>query len=287
MTTTLLETQEVNLYYTLRGSGPMLLILQGGAGNADGSEALANQLAGTFTVITYDRRGLSRSTPIRGGGHEIAAHAGDAARLITALSSAPAFVFGSSMGALIGLELAAQYPDLVHLLVAHEPPVYRLLEGADQDEAISSHKELLETFRREGLAAAMRIMIARSGVDFNDREPEVALPTASTADPNPAAQRSADLQHFFTWDVPAVTIYQPDTAALSAARSEIVPAVGRSSPSTFPHRSAVALAEILKRKPTGFPGGHTGYILRPKAFAAELKELFQRAACGSTERQIS
>src|SRR5262252_5465580 len=33
-----LEAPEVNLYYTVRGSGPMLLIFQGGAGNADGSE---------------------------------------------------------------------------------------------------------------------------------------------------------------------------------------------------------------------------------------------------------
>ena len=52
----------------------MLLILQGGAGNADGSEDLANQLAERFTVVTYDCRGLSRSAPIRAGGYEIAAH---------------------------------------------------------------------------------------------------------------------------------------------------------------------------------------------------------------------
>ena len=102
-----LRTDEVTLYYTIRGSGPMLLILQGGAGNADGSEYLANQLAGDFTVVTYDRRGLSRSTPIQAERYDIAAHGDDAARLITALTDEPAFVFGSSIGALIGLELAA------------------------------------------------------------------------------------------------------------------------------------------------------------------------------------
>ncbi len=167
-----LETPEVNLYYTLRGSGPILPILQGGAGNAEGSEALADQLAGQFTVVTYDRRGLSRSTPVRAEGHEIAIHAIDAARLLAALSPAPAFVFGSSMGALIGLELTAEHSALVRLPIAHEPPVYRLLEGAEQDEALRTHAELLETFRRDGLPAAMKLMIARSGVDFNDREPE-------------------------------------------------------------------------------------------------------------------
>jgi pimeloyl-ACP methyl ester carboxylesterase len=84
-----LETPEVNLYYTLRGSGPILLILQGGAGNAEGSEALADQLAGQFTVVTYDRRGLSRSTPVRAEGCEIAIHAVDAARLLAALTPGP------------------------------------------------------------------------------------------------------------------------------------------------------------------------------------------------------
>jgi len=95
MRTAQLETSEVTLYYTVRGAGRMQLILQGGAGNADGSEALASELADHFTVVTYDRRGLSRSKPMRAEGYEIAAHAGDAARLITAISSEPVFVFGS------------------------------------------------------------------------------------------------------------------------------------------------------------------------------------------------
>jgi len=43
MITGQLDTPEVNLYYTIRGDGPVLLILQGGAGNAEGSEDLANQ----------------------------------------------------------------------------------------------------------------------------------------------------------------------------------------------------------------------------------------------------
>ena len=40
MITGQLDTPEVSLYYTIRGDGPVLLILQGGAGNADGSEDL-------------------------------------------------------------------------------------------------------------------------------------------------------------------------------------------------------------------------------------------------------
>ena len=127
-----------------------MLILQGGAGSADGSEALANELATDFTVVTYDRRGLSRSTPIRAERYEIWTHADDIARLINALSPEPVFIFGRSLGALIGVELAARHPDVVRLLIAHEPGLYALLEGAAREEALRGHRDAIETFQREG-----------------------------------------------------------------------------------------------------------------------------------------
>jgi pimeloyl-ACP methyl ester carboxylesterase len=267
-----LETDEVNLYYTIRGSGPMLLILQGGAGNADGAEAMANELAGDFTVVTYDRRGLSRSSPIQAERYDIAVHADDAARLITALTDEPAFVFGSSIGALIGIELAARHGAHVRSLVAHEPPVLRLLEGAEQEEALRRHTEALKTFQQDGIQAAMKLMVALAGVDINDREPEVPAPTLA-ADPKVAAQRFTDLKHFLTYDVPAVTRYQPDIAAWTAARSRIIPAAGSSSSATMPYRCTTAVAAALGIGVAEFPGGHSAYILRPRAFAARLREL--------------
>jgi len=270
-----LETADVNLYYTVRGSGPVLLILQGGAGHADGSEALANELASDFTVVTYDRRGLSRSTPIRAESYQIATHADDAARLIAAVSGEPAFVFGSSLGALIGVELAARHPNLVRLLIAHEPGLFALLEDGERDEALRWHNETLETFRREGVPAAMKLMVARSGIDIDDREAEV--PTPSTADPNAAEQHFANLRHFLTYDVPAVTRYQPEVAAITAASSRIIAAVGATtSPAALPYRCTVALAAILRRPPVEFPGGHTAYMLRPKAVAQRIGELIRQ-----------
>jgi pimeloyl-ACP methyl ester carboxylesterase len=269
-----LETPEVNLYYTVRGSGPLLLILQGGAGNADGSEALANELACDFTVMTYDRRGLSRSTPIRGETYEIATHADDAARLIAALSGEPAFVFGSSLGALIGVELAARHPGLVRMLIAHEPGLYALLEGAEREEALRRHMDVLEAFRREGVSAVMKLLIARSGIDISDGDAEVPAPSVATADPKVMEQHFANLRHFLTCDVPAVTRYQPDVAAVTAARSKIIPAIGSAtSPSALPYRCTLALAGVLDRTPVEFPGGHTAFMLRPKGVAQRIREV--------------
>lgn len=280
MKTSQLETPEVNLHYTVRGSGPILLILQGGAGDADGSEALANELARDFTVVTYDRRGLSRSTPIRAEKYEIATHADDAAQLIGALSVEPAFVFGSSLGALIGVELVARHPGVVRLLIAHEPGLYALLEGAERDEALLGHREALETFQREGMPAAMKLMFARSGTENNESEAEVPVPPISTADPKAMEQHFANLRHFLSCDVPAVTRYQPDVAAVTSAKSKIIPAIdSATSSSALPYRCTVALADVLHRTLVEFPGGHTAFMLRPKAVAQRIRELIRQEAC--------
>jgi len=59
-------------------------------------------------------------------------HSDDAHRLLAELSTAPAYVFGSSGGALIGLDLVAHHPEQVCTLVAHEPPADYLLPATEQ-----------------------------------------------------------------------------------------------------------------------------------------------------------
>src|SRR5262249_25314094 len=116
------------LFYRVRGTGPWLLILPGGDGDADTADALCNELIDRYTVITYDRRGMSRSKiEVPGESLTLATHSDDAHRLLAALTDESAFVFGSSIGALIGLDLVARHPDQVRVLVAHEPPAFELL----------------------------------------------------------------------------------------------------------------------------------------------------------------
>ncbi|GAA3639888.1 hypothetical protein GCM10022420_011710 [Streptomyces iranensis] len=88
------------LHYQLRGHGPTLLIGQSGEGDADRTVDLVAHLADTHTVITYDRRGLSRSRlddPSRGA--TPAEHADDAALLLATVASEPAAMLGCSLGA--------------------------------------------------------------------------------------------------------------------------------------------------------------------------------------------
>ncbi len=58
--------------------------------------------------------------------------ADDVHRLLSALGAQPAYVFGSSGGAVVGLALVTAHPDQVRTLVAHEPPVVELLPDSAQ-----------------------------------------------------------------------------------------------------------------------------------------------------------
>lgn len=81
-----------------------------------------NRLTDRYTVVTYDRRGLSRSAlaaPDRGVTME--EHADDVHRLLARLTDEPALMLGCSMGAAIGLHLAVTHPGRLHTLVAHDP----------------------------------------------------------------------------------------------------------------------------------------------------------------------
>src|SRR5438876_8113367 len=109
MTTERLEVPGASLYYEVRGSGPVLLMMPGGPADAGAFRRIAENLASDYTVVTYDPRGLSHSTleaPVQDE-RIVEIFADDVHRLLTATATAPAFVFASSGGAVIGLELAA------------------------------------------------------------------------------------------------------------------------------------------------------------------------------------
>ncbi|NEB79479.1 alpha/beta fold hydrolase, partial [Streptomyces sp. SID14478] len=100
------------LHYELRGEGPPLLLLPGAGGDAAVLDPVADALTDTFTVLTHDPRGYSRST--LDGPHteqQVAVHADDALRLLDAVAPGePAYVAGASSGAIVTLDLLARHP---------------------------------------------------------------------------------------------------------------------------------------------------------------------------------
>ncbi|GAA2629132.1 alpha/beta hydrolase [Dactylosporangium fulvum] len=257
------------MYTSKRGDGDRLLVIvQGGDGDADGSAALVDALVsgGGFTVLTYDRRGLSRS-PAGEGPVTIESHTDDLALLLAMHAKAPVDVLGISIGALIGLDLAARYPGLVRSVVAHEPPLTQLLD--DPAEFVAAQREVEAAFAAEGVPAAMRRFLAMTRLDPDDREDDVVLP-------RPSADRLANLTFFLTHDAPAARRFRLYLEPLLMEPPRVVPAVGEHSRGNMHAAPVEALAKALGKDVTEFPGGHSGHVFRPKAFAARLRQVLEQ-----------
>ncbi|RLK59369.1 alpha/beta fold hydrolase [Actinokineospora cianjurensis] len=255
-----IEVPGATVHYQVAGTGPTLLLIPGGGGDADTVSGLAARLADRFAVISHDRRGLSRSTLADPGEHpSIATHADDAARVIAAVG-APAAVFGSSLGAIIALDLLARHPDSVRFLVAHEPPLPQVLtvEGRRQARAV---QELLEQPGPQWRDVALALAI-----DHSDTEPGVEIP-------RPTEREFANQRFFQTRDAPTAHRYHLDLDALRPNTSRLVLAGGTKSAHAFPHHCALALAEALSVPFEEFPGDHVGLVTQPTTFATRLAEL--------------
>ncbi|MFG2825269.1 alpha/beta fold hydrolase [Kitasatospora sp. NPDC048365] len=262
MKESLLAVPGARLRHFVRGSGPVLVLVAGGHGDATATEALADRLADRYTVLTYDRRGLSRSTADRPGASP-ATHADDLSRLLAAHTAEPAHVYGSSLGALIGLELTVRHPGQVRTLVAHEPPATQVLPEPERAAALRDLRSAEEAFAADGTAPALRRFAELVGIDPSDREPEVELRA-------PGPQQRANAAFLLTHDTPATRAHRLDLAALAASPARIVPAAGEDSARYWPHRCAVLLAERLGTACEPFPGGHNAYVYRPRATAERL-----------------
>ncbi|XIE79363.1 alpha/beta fold hydrolase [Streptomyces sp. SBR177] len=281
-----LKVPGATLRHESRGSGPVLLLVPGGAGDAGMFEGMADLLADAgHTVVSYDQRGLSRSpldpldpqdpldpTDPQGGplgDQSPAVWAEDALAVLDAVApDEPAYVFGSSSGAIVALALLAARPDRVRRLVAHEPPLVELL--ADPAPYRAHYAEVRELHRTKGLGAAM----ARFAQTPDGREPEDTGEAHAELPPSVrpmAARMAANMPVFLEHVLCPFSSSAPDLDGLRAAAGKLVLGVGRESTGQVPLVGpAERIAELTGAATVGFSGGHLGAVTHPEEFAKEL-----------------
>src|SRR3954466_1693863 len=159
MTTThILETPEADIAYDVNGplpttDGPPALFMIGQPMTATGFGALASHLTDR-TVITYDPRGLGRSTRKDGRvDNTPTVQARDVHAVIEAVGGGPVEMFASSGGAVVALALVAAFPNDVAVLVPPEPPMNPVLPDAEAVHRARAH--YLETYQAKGFGAGM------------------------------------------------------------------------------------------------------------------------------------
>jgi pimeloyl-ACP methyl ester carboxylesterase len=258
-----------SLWYRTQGRGPSLILMGGGPSNADTLEPLASRLADDFTVVTYDRRGYSRShvsdpagpaSPAGLAGIQL--HADDARRLVADLESGPVAVFGTSFGALVALELAATVPAAVGAVIVHEPPLGQLLAGDDRqpfDLNLDAEKDPVATLN--AIAASVGVSRGRAA----------GAPAGPGSSP-------ADVELFVRRDAPAIGGYRLDLERLRVLGGRIIVAGSRASRGFYPYQCAQELARRLGTPLAELPGDHAGMIRHPDEFADRLRWLLRSPA---------
>ena len=279
-----LETRGAGIVYDVRGPLPTAdgrppLFMIGQPMTAGGFATLASLLP-ERTVVTYDPRGLGRSTRTDGRtDNDPAVQAEDVHAVIEALGSGPVELFASSGGAVTALALVAAHPHDVTTLVAHEPPIIPVLPDAEAAErARTGYRDAyLAGGSGRGMAAFIAMTMWRG--EFTDEY--FAQPPADPAKLGMSAEDDGARDDPLLSDrSAAITSYRPDAEALGSAPTRIVIAMGEESAGTFTGRTAVATAELLGQEATVFPshhggflGGEFGYAGRPEAFAVRLREV--------------
>jgi pimeloyl-ACP methyl ester carboxylesterase len=261
------ELNGVELYYETAGVGPRMVLTHGSWTDGAGWAPVVAALSGRYEVVTWDRRGHSRSGPGAGPGSR-AEDAADLAALIEHLGGGPVHVAGNSYGGIVTLTLVTTRPELVDSAAVHEPPALALLEGSSDPDIVA----VLGTLD-QALGHVTRLIAAgehRSAAEhFVDH---VALGPGSWAQlPDPFRATLEANASTYLDEVGDPTSGSVDAAALAGSSVPLLFTSGSESPSFF---SAV-LGELALLVPTAqvatiTGAGHIPHATHPEQWVATL-----------------
>jgi pimeloyl-ACP methyl ester carboxylesterase len=258
-----LRVPGAELHHEVRGTGPPVLMIPGVLGDGGTFDRLAPLLADEFTVITYDRRGNSRSPrPPGWEATSVDEQADDAAALLGALRLPPALLYGTSGGGAIALAALLRHPGAVRGALLHEPWVPALMHRPEDAEAP------FESAIERGWAAGG----PGAAVDAFLRE---VLGDGARLDPDRPSRIRGNGEVAFRLESPAWGRFAPDPERLAALRMPIAVMCGTESAPVF-RASATALAARLGVETIAAPGGHVPQLDRPDELAAAIRPILRR-----------
>ncbi len=289
METKTLEVPGATITYDVRGplppaDGRPVLVMIGQPMDAHGFGTLAGLMSGAGrTVVTYDPRGLGRSTRSDGRtDNDPVVQAQDLHLLAEHRGTGPVDVLGSSGGAVTGLAWVSAHPGDVATLVAHEPPLFAVLPDAEQAEA--AFAAVRSAYHEKGWGHGMAAFIGLTmwQGEFTDEYAAQPAPDPATFG-MPTEDDGSRGDPLLSGASDPVTAYRPDPATIAAAPTRVVVGVGVESAETFTGRTSRHAAEHLGVELVEFPSGHGGFMGdeygqrgEPEAFAETLTRVLDR-----------
>ncbi len=284
-----MKTAHGTLFCRREGSGPTLLLIHGVACDSEFFRQTSAILAEHFTVISYDRRGYSRSIPVEGEtDFSVWAHAEDAAEIIRAElkrkqmedqrgelaegieaaersnedteNTSGVFVAGCSAGGAVTAALATKYPELVRQVFLHEP----LMRGsgelaAEQDAFWENLRKGAEKHR--SITCMMHFVNAMGGMNRDKAGQSMEQ----------QSRNLKNLELFLEKEMDSFSSLKLDDFDISVP---VTVACGSDDKTGMFHRSAYQAAEAKGWKHRIVPGYHNFASDEPEVFAKCITEEF-------------
>ena len=260
------------LAYDVVGDGDVVVLVHGSWNERRPWAFVAQRLADSFRLVSYDRRGHGESggLPEEGTVHDDVA---DLAALIEGLDAVPANIVGSSFGACITLRLAAERPSLVRRVVVHEPPFLSLLDTSPATRSIAE-------------ATLKELDVVRERLEAGDGEGAAQYFVENVAlGPGAWTMIPAEMRANFVANAPTYLgeIRDPDAwvidpAALAEISAPVLLTQGDQSPAFFaPIADVVAglVPSVSRRTVEG--AGHVPHVTHPDVYAPLVRSFLADA----------
>ena len=246
------------IYAEIRGDGPPVLLIPGGAEDAEGWRAVAERLAG-HTVVTYDRRGTLRSGREDWPGRGSVQHSDDAAGLLREIGIGPAVVFGGSSAGIVATQLALRYPTLIRRALIFEPGYLRCIPGGTELQR-AAHAAVEAHLDRHAAdwVGAYAASLAAAAQGTAPGQPGALTPPAGKD--WFARREEGNAEAFVRDDIPLLTTEIVDEASLALVAVDLRISHGTASPPVF-WEIAARLAAVRGGTPDVIAGaGHAIYF---------------------------
>lgn len=249
------------LFCRVEGEGKPLLLVHGSIVDADFYTDLSRILSHFYRVISYDRRGYTRSDKFED--YSMEAQAEDAAEILKQLAGEKAVVVGCSLGALISMRLSALHSELVDCTVLHEPPLLCLPDITTQEESETLQGIKSQVDRGKYKLALLGFLGLTNG--HGD-------PRAKPYSPEKMDQQIANGMLFMEHEYSAQFFLNPEAYGIDSlkGRKNICCMAGDSGGGTYTVKAAADLAKILGCPLYYVAGGHNAAHDLPKEFASML-----------------
>jgi pimeloyl-ACP methyl ester carboxylesterase len=257
------EVNGVRLHYELMGAGDAVVFVHGALLDHHDWDVMAAQIAPSFQVLSYDRRGHSRSS----GNGTLDDDVADLAALIEYLQLAPVHLVGNSLGGCIALRLAVTRPELLRSVSVHEPPLLALLVDDPATRPVVEQVQHRVSAVLDELNTGQPDLGARRFVD------EVALGDGAW-EKLPSRVRETIIGNTATFieENTDPGIYGIDLHELSHVEIPVLITEGTESPLFFASvldQVQAVLPQVERRVLNGL--GHLPQLTKPNSYAAELQ----------------